>query len=119
MPSITLLLACLWAVVPAATPAKSRLDYTLRVDRADLGGVAVELRIRNAPGRLRLAAHAHPEYDDRYWRHLEALHHDRSLADSGQRGRAEHPWRHPNSFRDRRGGQPLRNLDEVPGGATG
>lgn len=73
MPSITLLLACLWAVVPAATPAKSRLDYTLRVDRADLGGVAVELRIRNAPGRLRLAAHAHPEYDDRYWRHLEAL----------------------------------------------
>ncbi len=73
MPMIALLVACLAALPQAAAPAKSRLDYTLRVDTADLSGIAVEMRIRNAPARLRLAAHAHPEYDDRYWRYVEAM----------------------------------------------
>ena len=57
-------------------PAESTaiaLDFTLRVDSADLSGIAVELRIRNAPPSLVVAAHAHPEYDDRYWRHVEDL----------------------------------------------
>jgi predicted metalloprotease with PDZ domain len=39
------------------------------------------MRIRNAPGPLLLAAHAHPEYDDKYWRHLENL----SAVDAGGR----------------------------------
>ena len=43
---------------------------------------AVELRIRNAPAALQIAAHAHPEYDDKYWRHVE----DVSAVDA--RGRA-------------------------------
>ena len=73
MPMLSLMLACLAFLPPTAARAKSRLEYTLRVDSADLSGVAVELRIRNAPARLLLAAHAHPEYDDRYWRHLEGL----------------------------------------------
>lgn len=54
-------------------PSPTRLDYTLRVDSSDLSGISVELRIRNAPAMLRLAAHAHPEYDDKYWRYLENL----------------------------------------------
>ena len=73
MPKLFLMLACLALLPPGAAPAKSRLEYTLLVDSADLSGVAVELRIRNAPPRLLLAAHAHPEYDDRYWRRLEGL----------------------------------------------
>lgn len=55
---------------PASTP---QLGYALRVDPHDLSGVQVELRIRNAPASLQLAAHAHPEYDDKYWRHLEGF----------------------------------------------
>ncbi|HEX9894121.1 MAG TPA: PDZ domain-containing protein [Gemmatimonadales bacterium] len=48
------------------------LGYTLRVDSTDLSSVRVELRIRNAPDTLRLAMVTHPEYDDRYWRYVEA-----------------------------------------------
>ena len=73
MPMLSLMLAWLAFLPPTAAPAKSRLEYTLRVDSADLSGVAVELRILNVPARVLLAAHAHPEYDDRYWRHLEGL----------------------------------------------
>lgn len=47
------------------------ISYRLRVDSADLGAIAVELRVRNAPDTVRLAMAAHPEYDDRYWRYLE------------------------------------------------
>ncbi len=49
------------------------VSYRLRVDSADLSVIAVEMRVRNAPDTLRLAMAAHPEYDDRYWRHLEGL----------------------------------------------
>jgi predicted metalloprotease with PDZ domain len=62
------------SLLPAATTSKPQpLEYTLRVDPADLSGIAVELRVRAAPAGLRLAAHAHPEYDDKYWRHVEDL----------------------------------------------
>jgi predicted metalloprotease with PDZ domain len=62
------------SLLPAATISKpQRLEYTLRVDPADLSGIAVELRVRAAPAGVRLAAHAHPEYDDKYWRHVEDL----------------------------------------------
>ena len=65
------LLVCLPLALGTSLGSKTSLEYTLRVDPADLSGVAVELRVRNAPASLQLAAHAHPEYDDRYWRHVE------------------------------------------------
>ena len=47
--------------------------YTLRVDRADLSGYAVEMRIRNVSDTFRVAMVAHQEYDDRFWRYVESL----------------------------------------------
>lgn len=49
------------------------VDYTLRVDTADLSGLTVEMRIRGAPAGFRVAMVAHTEYDDRYWRYLTGL----------------------------------------------
>ncbi len=49
------------------------VGYTLRVDAGDLSGFDVELRLRNVPDTFRLALVAHPEYDDRNWRFIEAL----------------------------------------------
>jgi predicted metalloprotease with PDZ domain len=49
------------------------IDYTLRVDSADLSGYTVEMRIHNAPATFTIAAAAHPEYDDKYWRYIENL----------------------------------------------
>jgi len=49
------------------------VGYTLRVDAGDLSGFAVELRLRNVRDTFRLAMVAHPEYDDRNWRFVEAL----------------------------------------------
>jgi predicted metalloprotease with PDZ domain len=56
-----------------AAANKVTLEYTLTVNAADLSTYAVELRIRNAPPGFTLAAHAHPEYDDKYWRFLEDM----------------------------------------------
>lgn len=67
------MLAALSLMMAGPAQRSTRLEYTLRVDPADLSGIAVELRIHNAPAALRLAAHAHPEYDDKYWRHMEQL----------------------------------------------
>jgi len=52
---------------PAVKPA---IQYTLRVDSADLSGWFVEIRLRTVSDTLRLAMAAHPEYDDRYWRYV-------------------------------------------------
>ena len=49
------------------------VGYTLRVDAGELSGFDVELRLRNVPDTFRLAMVAHPEYDDRNWRFVEAL----------------------------------------------
>ena len=49
------------------------LSYALRVDSADLSGFDVAIRIRNARDTFRLALAAHPEYDDRYFRHIEQV----------------------------------------------
>src|SRR5213083_765798 len=49
------------------------VGYTLRVVAGDISGFDVELRLRNVPDTFRLAMVAHPEYDDRYWRYVEAL----------------------------------------------
>ncbi len=49
------------------------VNYSLRIDAADLSGFTVEIRVRNAPDTFRVAMAAHPEYDDRYWRYVEGL----------------------------------------------
>lgn len=49
------------------------VSYILRVDSADVSGFSVEMRIRNAPDTLKLAMAAHFEYDDQYFRYVEAL----------------------------------------------
>src|SRR6266516_351478 len=51
---------------PAVKPS---IQYTLRVDSADLSGWNVEIRLRTSSDTVRLAMAAHPEYDDRYWRY--------------------------------------------------
>jgi predicted metalloprotease with PDZ domain len=73
MHSILLLLVTLCTAGTAAPDSKVTLEYTLTVNAADLSTYAVELRIRNAPASLTLAAHAHPEYDDKYWRFVEDM----------------------------------------------
>src|SRR6266545_5851925 len=52
---------------PAVKPS---IQYTLRVDSADLSGWNVEIRLRTSSDTVRLAMAAHPEYDDRYWRYV-------------------------------------------------
>jgi predicted metalloprotease with PDZ domain len=49
------------------------ISYRIQVDAADLSGFAVEMRVRNAGETVRFAMASHPEYDDRYWRHVENL----------------------------------------------
>lgn len=56
-----------------ARAQKPVIGYTLRVVPSDVSGFEVEMRIRNAPDTFRLAMAAHPEYDDRFWRFVEAL----------------------------------------------
>ena len=67
---LTFLPLLLVASLVSSDPA---IEYRLKLDPADSAGVSVEIRIRNAPANLQLAAHAHPEYDDKYWRHLKNL----------------------------------------------
>lgn len=54
-------------------PVKPQIEYRLIADPSTFTGVSVELRLRNVPARLTLAAPAHPEYDDKYWRYLEGI----------------------------------------------
>src|SRR6185503_16889230 len=55
------------------TVKEPRLAYRIRFDSADTTGISVELKVRNAPASMRIATHAHPEYDDKYWRYVENL----------------------------------------------
>src|ERR1044072_5082058 len=81
--AIKLIQACVVAaVVFSSTSARpisfSRasnydISYVIRVDRADLSGFAVQMRIPRARGTTRLAMAFHPIYDDRYWRYVEDL----------------------------------------------
>lgn len=52
---------------------KPQIEYRLTADPSSFAGVSVELRMMNVPAGLTLAAAAHPEYDDKYWRYLEGL----------------------------------------------
>src|SRR2546425_11233633 len=65
------LFALVLALFAPAHPAlKPSIQYTLRVDSADLSGWTVELRLRTTSDTIRLAMPAHPESDDRYWRYV-------------------------------------------------
>jgi predicted metalloprotease with PDZ domain len=66
---IAVLLALFGAAKPHPT-LKPVINYTLRVDSADLSGWAVEIRLRTVSDTFRLAMAAHPEYDDRYFRYV-------------------------------------------------
>src|SRR5258705_5964577 len=64
-------LALFLALFAPAHPAlKPSIQYTLRVDSADLSGWTVEIRLRTTSETIRLAMAAHPEDDDRYWRYV-------------------------------------------------
>lgn len=53
--------------------APKRVEYVLRIDSTDLSGVAVEMRVQNAPPEFRVAMVSHTEDDDRYWRYVRDL----------------------------------------------
>src|SRR5262245_22295878 len=64
-------LALLLALIAPEHPAvKAQIQYTLRVDSADLSGWTVTMRFRTTADTFRLAMAAHPEYDDRYFRYV-------------------------------------------------
>ena len=74
MKRILLILATLCtssSIAFAQRPAA--VEYTLNVDSVQANSFSVEMRIRNAPANFVVAAHAHPEYDDKYWRYLEGM----------------------------------------------
>jgi predicted metalloprotease with PDZ domain len=72
-PQLVLALILTLGARGAAAQAPSRVDYTLRVDSADLSGITVDMRIVGAPAEFRVAMVAHTEYDDEYWRYLTEL----------------------------------------------
>jgi predicted metalloprotease with PDZ domain len=49
------------------------IDYTLRVDTADLTLITVQLKLMNVSDTFRLAMYSHPLGDDKYWRYVENL----------------------------------------------
>jgi predicted metalloprotease with PDZ domain len=49
------------------------LAYRLSVDSTDLSAFSVELVIRGAPDTVRLGMAVHPEYDDRFFRYVDAV----------------------------------------------
>jgi predicted metalloprotease with PDZ domain len=68
-----LLILLLSILLPAAATAQEAVDYVLTVDSANLSGWTVEMRIHDAAATMRLAMAAHPEYDDRFWRHVRGF----------------------------------------------
>ena len=62
--------AALIAASTATFRSPGSVEYTLRVDAADLSTVSVDMRIRAAPAGFAVAMATHAEYDDQYWRYL-------------------------------------------------
>ena len=55
-----------------AQPAiQTKINYTLRVNEADLSGYDIEIKITDAPTIFHLAMATHKEYDDQYWRYVQ------------------------------------------------
>ena len=70
--AIAVLAAVALAPISKPQPAlKPVVNYTLRVDSADLSGWNVEIRLRTLADTFRLAMAAHQEYDDRFFRNVE------------------------------------------------
>ncbi|HUP90252.1 MAG TPA: PDZ domain-containing protein, partial [Longimicrobiales bacterium] len=69
---IALLLTALVGISP-------RIHYTLHAETTQLNVVTVLIRIADAPDSVILAAAAHPEYDDKYWRYIEDMHSNTSM----------------------------------------
>jgi len=61
--------------VSLAAPASAQMSvgYTVRIDTTHTGLIEVELQLSGMPETVRLAMKVHPEYDARFWRHLEAM----------------------------------------------
>ena len=79
---------CFSLMLLAGPLAEPEVHYTIKVDRADLSGFTITMRFRGAPDTFTVAMPAHPEYDDRYWRHVENVRIDTpsgaiTRADSG------------------------------------
>ena len=58
---------------PGAAKPQPHIYYTVRIDTADLSGFDVTMQIEGAPRSIRLAMAIHPEYNDRFWRHVRNL----------------------------------------------
>ena len=54
----------------SAQSSQTSIEYRVAVNAADLSTLNVQMRITGAPAEFIVAAHAHPEYDDKYWRYL-------------------------------------------------
>jgi predicted metalloprotease with PDZ domain len=71
-----LLVTCvllLASFLPAGGSEKKDISYTLRVDRAESRVMNVSMEVPGAARTFVIAAAAHPEYDDKYWRYIEDL----------------------------------------------
>lgn len=55
----------------AQQPSADRIDYRVAIASADSSVVTVEMLVRPPSPTFTIAAHAHPEYDDKYWRYVE------------------------------------------------
>lgn len=63
----------LWVSLAAPASAQMRVAYTVHIDSAHPEFIGVKLRLSGMPETVRLAMKVHPEYDARFWRHLEAM----------------------------------------------
>ena len=71
MLKLCLLVATMICAPDLAAQKPVSLHYTITIDSADTSGFGVVMRIANAPRTFTLAARAHPEYDDKYWRYMQ------------------------------------------------
>lgn len=71
-----LVTACCFLVLSVTTASAQQLPevrYTLRVDTAAPAVMHVRMNVRGVAETFVVAAAAHPEYDDKYWRYLESF----------------------------------------------
>ncbi|MEO5590340.1 MAG: PDZ domain-containing protein [Gemmatimonadaceae bacterium] len=68
-----LILSLFFALVGNWGSGDARFSYTLRFHPDDTSAVSIRLLVRNAPASMQLAANAHPEYDDKYWRYVDNM----------------------------------------------
>lgn len=47
------------------------IHYTVHIDEADYSSFSIEMRIQNITDTFHVAMVTHPEYDDKFWRHVK------------------------------------------------